>query len=615
MNITSFSFSKLMPNLFVYRGAVNCGILQCGDRAILIDCDDTLTPEVLAELGIRSVEKIFCTQHRRPNTAGISAFQAAVVAPQGERAQFEQAGAYWQDWRNRWHIYHFRPGALAPLHDISVSESAQEGAEIAWGDFTIQVIATPGMTDGAVTYRVAANNQAVIFSGDVIYAAGQVWDVHSLQKNTGAFSDYHGYLGATKTLISSLEKLRAASTDCLVPSHGSVIREPAAAVDLTISRLKQLYRNYAATSALNYYFPHIFQELCDDPLRMSPTPTVDFPDFIRPVAATSFSIHSESGALFLIDCGDDSVLNTLRDWKEQGVYTQIEGCWVTHYHDDHVDSLHHLPGAFPAPIYADQHIAEILIHPERFFLPCISPAAAPVTHITTEGETWQWHEFELTALHFPGQTLYHGGLLIRGRGATILLAGDSFAPTGLDDYTAGNRNWMGAGQGYRRCIDLIRRYHPDLILNQHQHKAFHFSTAQLDYLEEMLIEREKLLEELLPWENLNFGVDAGWLRAYPYEIEAWPGETCMIEVRATNHAGRAVEMSARPALPPGWRGENNPAASSFTKEINGESITCAPVKIPVPKEAPAGVYPVGLRVTWDGQYLGQVCHALVNVRS
>ena len=94
---------------------------------------------------------------------------------------------------------------------------------------------------------------------------------------------------------------------------------------------------------------------------------------------------------------------------------------MTHYHDDHVDSLHHLAASMPTPIYADESMAEILSHPTRFFLPCISPAAAPVTHVTRDGETWRWHEFELTALHFPGQTLYHGGLLVRGQGMTVLV--------------------------------------------------------------------------------------------------------------------------------------------------------------------------------------------------
>lgn len=613
MELTPFSFTEVISGLFVYRGAVNTGILKWEDRAVLIDCDDTLTLARLAELGIRSVERIYCTQHRRPNTAGIAAFQAEVVVPRGERRQFEEAAAYWQDWRNRWHLYHFRPGPLAPLYDIRVYGATGEGDTYQWGDFSIHVIDTPGMTDGAVSYAIGSGSQTAIFSGDVLYAAGQVWDVHSLQKNAGAFSDYHGFLGATKILLSSLEKLREYPADCLVPSHGGIIRDPAASAELTIQRLEQIYRNYAAISALNFYFPHIFAELSADPLRMTPALTEDFPAFIHPVAATSFAIQSESGALFLIDCGHDSVLDTLAAWKEAGRYTQIEGCWVTHYHDDHVDSLHHLASSAPVPIFADQHMAEILSHPSRFFLPCISPACAPVAHATTDGETWRWHEFELTALHFPGQTLYHGGLLVRGRGLVVLFGGDSFAPTGLDDYTAGNRNLLGAGRGYRRCIDLVRQHRPDLILNQHQRQAFRFSDGQLEYMEKLLITREALLAELLPWEHPNFGTDGGWIRAYPYEVETSPGEACIVEIRAANHAGRPAEMAVEVVLPPGWAGARQPAYPSIAREINGESTACARVPVSIPPGVEAGIYPLAFRVTWEGHYLGQVCHALVKV--
>jgi glyoxylase-like metal-dependent hydrolase (beta-lactamase superfamily II) len=617
MDFTPFDFVEVAPGILVYRGAVNTGVLKCGERAILIDCDDSLTPARLQSVGINTVERIYCTQHRRPNTAGAAAFAVPVFVPRGERSQFEGAGAYWQDWRNRWHLYHFRPGPLAPLWDIPLAGVVGEGDVIEWGGFCVSVLDTPGMTDGAVSYSVercgsGGSNNRVIFSGDVLYAAGQVWDVHSLQKNNGAYSDYHGFLGAARELSASLEKLSQAHAACLIPSHGSPISDPPSAAQLAILRLEQLNRNYTALSAINFYFPHIFHDLRDDPQRMTPAALIDFPDFIRPVAFTSFAVLSESGGLFLIDCGHDSVLETLDTWQEAGVYQRLEACWVTHYHDDHVDSLHRLASSTGVPIYADEHLAEVIAHPSRFLLPCISPAAAPVHHVTACGETWRWHEFEFTALHFPGQAYYHGGLLMRGRGLTVLFCGDSFAPAGLDDYCAGNRNFLGAGKGYRRCIDLLRQHQPDLILNQHQQKAFRFSHAQLDYMQQMLVEREAMLAELLPWPHPNYGTDSGWIRAYPYEVETSPGAACTLEVRATNHAEAQPALSVEAIMPPGW--ESAAAAASFVIEDKGESITCARVSICPPPHAQQGTYPVALRVTWGGRCLGQICHTLVKVR-
>ena len=625
MDEKQFFIEQISQDLFVYHGAVNTGVLRSGSRAVLIDCDDSFTPARLAELGIQQVERIYCTQHRRPNTAGIAAFEAEVFAPREERAMFEGAAHHWADGHNRWHLYHCRPGPLAPLADIPIAGTVGEGDEFQWGGFALRVLDTPGMSDGAVSYSVqclpaAGMAGSVIFSGDVLYAPGQIWDIHSLQKNFGTFSDYHGFLGAARTLTASLEKLAAAGADCLVPSHGEIMQQPVPAARLAIQRIEALYRNYASVSALNFYFPHLFADLVDNPQRMQPAALQDFPPFILPVAATSFAIRSEDGALFLIDCGSDAVLDMLNAWKEKGIFTLLEGCWVTHYHDDHVDALHHLsaqplPGLTRTPIYAEEHIAEILAHPGRFILPCISPAAVGVDRVTRHGETWQWHEFEFTSLHLPGQSYYHGGLLLRGHGLCVLFSGDSFAPTGLDDYTAGNRNFLGLRRGYRRCIDLLREYKPDLILNQHQQQAFAFTPAQLGTLENRLIEREALLTALLPWPHPNYGTDEGWIRAYPYDNDTFPGGTCLLEVRASQHAARLLFLRAEPVLPVGWSYDDLSDASHPLLDgcPSGDAIAWARFAIHIPTDATRGSYAIPFRVTWDGRYLGQVCHAFLQV--
>ncbi len=149
-----------------------------------------------------------------------------------------------------------------------------------------------------------------------------------------------------------------------------------------------------------------------------------------------------------------------------------------------------------------------------------------------------------------------------------------------------------------------------MILNQHQSQAFHFSDGQLDSMEQILIAREALLAELLPWDHPNFGTDEGWIRAYPYEIETGPGTACAVEVRATQHADQTLALTVKAVLPPGWTA-NYP--SSCTNESKEEWIVRARVSITIPAGAEAGSYPIAFRVTWGGRYLGQVCHALVKV--
>lgn len=617
---------ELSPGLRVLEGAVNTGILVRDRKALLFDCCDSVSLERLAALGADSVEMILCTQHRRPNTAGAYlwvARGAQLVVPQTERALFDNVETYWSNWKNRWHLYHAQPGPQVLPRSIAVARGVREGDEIAWRGVTICVLETPGATDGSVSYLVTMNGTPFCFSGDVLYGPGQIWDLYSLQKGFGGVSDYHGFLGQRRTLLASLHKLVSSGAQVLVPSHGEPIREPGQAARLLEDRLDALWRNYCAISALNFYFPSLLEDTKDDPQRMKPANTSEPPPWVRRVAYTSFAVISDTGAALVVDCGHDSVISTLEQWKNEKVISAVEGCWVTHYHDDHVDALHRLVNAFECPVMTDAHLAEILEYPRRFFLPCISPCAAPAAKATRDGESWTWHEFKLTAFHFPGQTFYHGGLLVEGHGKKVFFAGDSGAPSGIDDYTCGNRSFLGVDRGFRRCFALWRQYRPDYIFNEHQEHAFAFTDEQLDYMDAMLAKREQLVAEMVPWENPNFALDEWWVRSYPYEQEVAPDATCAIETNFTNHGPNPAEASIEPVLPQGWswdraRSETRitvpPRTEGWADKTSAHPDGVARVWMKAPQSAVPGRYVIPFRVRWNDRYLGQFRHAIVSVR-
>ncbi|NLF02209.1 MAG: MBL fold metallo-hydrolase, partial [Anaerolineales bacterium] len=564
------------------------------------------------------------------NVAGAYGFVekgARLFAPADERHLFDDVVSYWRDPANRWHLYHHQPGPQVLARPIAVADGVREGDTISWRGYTIYVLDTPGATDGSVSYRIDMGDERVCFVGDALYGPGQLWDLASLQKGAGDIRDYHGFIGNRRKLIPSLQKLAASEASVLVPSHGAPIHDPGAAIELLLTRLDAVWRNYVAISALNHYFPGFL----DEPLsasegaawRMPPAATSQPPAFIRRCPeTTSFVVVSDSGAALLIDCGQPAVVNTLQAWLANGEIGAVEGCWITHYHDDHVDALPLLREAFDCPIFTDRHLAEIIEHPRRFHLPCISPQATPVTRATREGESWAWHEFTLTACHFPGQTYYHSGLLVEGHGTSVCFAGDSGAPTGLDDYCAPNRTFLGAGRGFRRCIELWRAWRPAYIINEHQDQAFHFSDDELDTMEELLAQRELLFAEILPWEHPDFGADEYWVRVYPYEQDVAPGEPFELSVLFTNHGNEAVAACAVPVLPPGWRWDANRSQPEVRVPARTEGIAAdwcanpdraARLRIVSPADAAPGQVVIPFQVTWGGRYLGQFRHALVNV--
>ena len=160
--------TEVAPGLRILRGAVNTGLLVAGDEAVLFDCCDSVTPDALKEFGVSKVHAVLCTQHRRPNAAGVYAWADAgvpIVVPAVEAPLFEGAEAHWESWVNRRHLYHFQPGPLVPLRSVPVSRAVCEGDQIDWAGPTVYVFDAPGATDGAVAYVVKVDGKDYAFCG------------------------------------------------------------------------------------------------------------------------------------------------------------------------------------------------------------------------------------------------------------------------------------------------------------------------------------------------------------------------------------------------------------------------------------------------------------------
>ncbi|MCC6486040.1 MAG: hypothetical protein IT364_00940, partial [Candidatus Hydrogenedentes bacterium] len=346
-NISATTGATLLaPGVYVLDGPVKTGVLVKDGKALLVDCSESVSMEQLRKLGVDQVEMICLTQHRRPNAMGAYLFVedqgAQVVVAEKDRALFEEVDAYWSDWHNRWHIYHFQPGPQVLQGRLRVARTVIGGDTIRWRGLTLRVLETPGATEGAVSYIVEVEGKSIAFIGDVMCGPGQIWDLYSLQKGFRKVGDYHGFLGMREPLIESLHKLAAAAPALAVPSHGALVENVAEASALLEERLNALNRNYVSISALNHYFPSQFEDMKDDPTRMPRAEQLDPPSWVRRVAYTSFAVVADSGDALLIDCGHDSVLTKLDEWQKGGTLKSLEGCWVTHYHDDHVDTLFRL---------------------------------------------------------------------------------------------------------------------------------------------------------------------------------------------------------------------------------------------------------------------------------
>lgn len=553
--LTPLQLQRISKDLLVIRGAVNTSLLTKDGAVLAIGGDPRPDPP--------SVERVLFTHHRRDVVwAGAILAQrgAALTIPETERRYFADTAAFWEFFsRNRWHDY-VQPSTKVSVEPWPVTDTVQEESVVVWRGLEIRVLLTPGYTAGAVTYLLDLEGRRIGFTGDLIYGDGRVFDLYSLQDAIpeARALGYHGFMARASQMVESLRKLAAQQPDLLVPSRGPIIERPQAAIAALIDRLQAVYKNYLSTSSLRWVVPDRMRLLADRVLGgdaeiqyVATAETRDqYPTWLRAVQ-NSRIVVSESGAAFLVDCGPafDEVAQLLGS----GGVTSIEGIYVTHYHDDHTHYVQEASVAFGCPVYACRELRDILMNPRAYRMPAQTSNAIGNVVALEDGATLPWREFRLTSFHFPGQTLYHGSLRVEREGERLHFIGDSFSPAGFEDACPQNRQFIRPGAGLLRCLDILEAEPETFLVNQHVRPLFRFGREQLFSLRQAYLHRLELLRAVLPWDDVNFGLDEGWARCYPYEVHVQPGEPVKIAVRILNHSDRTRIYHIRPHPPGGWQ--------------------------------------------------------------
>jgi len=245
----------------------------------------------------------------------------------------------------------------------------------------------------------------------------------------------------------------------------------------------------------------------------------------------------------------------VKEHIHSGRIKKVEGIFATHYHDDHTDMIQTAAEEFGCPVYATPEYADILENPSAYHMPALTTSPIRYLKLLSSGESIRWREFELTAYFFPGQTIYHGALLARRKKERpVFFIGDSFSPSGIDDYCVMNRNLVHKDGGYRLCLDKLRRMKErPWLINEHVQYVFEFSDAELDNLTRRFEERAAILEELFPWDAPNYGIDEQWAVFYPYGLTTKSGRDIELKVRITNHSPVRREFQVVPRLPSGMK--------------------------------------------------------------
>lgn len=569
---------------------------------------------------VKAVPYVLFTEARRDVVwAGASLVSrgSAAVVPERERALFEDPGASWAAYETqRYHDYS-QVNTKVLREPMRVSRAVHGGELLDLDGIRVEVIDTPGYTRGAVSYFLEIGGKRIACTGDLIYGDGQLFDVSSLQDAVPAAEarGYHGYAARAGELIESLRKIAAHKPDVMVPARGPLIENPQGAINRLIARLQALMASHFATDALRWYWG-------DDNLRIRSRAALDgrpvnsmpmaeqrpLPDWAMAIGNSRLLV-SPTGAGFLIDAGYEGTRPKLDELVAKGLLKTVEGIWITHYHDDHTDFAQELATRFHCPVYFTPYLADILEHPSHYRMPCLTSAPITSGKPQRDGTRMRWHEFQFTFFDFPGQTLYHDGLLVeRDGGGALFFTGDSFTPSGIDDYCLQNRNLVREGEGYLYCLAVLQRLPQSAwLVNQHVDPTFRFSSDQFARMHAELLKRMAILKDMAPWPDPNYAIDESWAAVDPYGSEARDGQNVTLRLRILNHAPQRETYQVKWNVPAGWKMvEANPEIAIPASQ-EGTAAAVFTVK-------GAGLYVVTADIEFAGRQLREWTEAMVRVR-
>jgi glyoxylase-like metal-dependent hydrolase (beta-lactamase superfamily II) len=628
---TSGAFKTASRHVLIHRDVINVSVIVQDGKCILINSGDGSILDALKLLGLPLPEWALYTDHRLEHCASAGELKARgvkIAVPVSEAEFFLAAREFWLSAdRLIDHRYDFRPDLSVLRASVQPNQLLDIGSVFKWRGLELEVIATPGFSDGGVSYIINIDGQRLAFTGNLLTGSGQLSNIYELQKPfpgmrgnlVAGHGGYWGFGGGLLDVKRSLSDVLAKHPTMLIPSHGVLIENPAASVSLLRTNIDEAMENYLTLAAWRIYFKDqkVLTGFTDVPMLPSAdAPTMPSwlrrvqerplsPDF--PLLMTSWYIQADDGSIFLFDCGYSPVAAALNDLVHGGKIKGIDGVWISHYHDDHVSSVNEIRRMYQCRVYAQREIQDILENPTAYEMPCIFPESILVDHPLSEGEVIEWKGYKMTAFYFPGQTLYHGGLLVEHDGDRLFLSGDSFANFGIDDYCAYNRNFLGTEEpGYRKCIDLLFSLKPDMLIAAH-HGPVAFIPDSLSKAAALLEQRKALYAKLFPWDDPNFGLDPTWVRAYPFRQKVMPGQIVTIEARIFNHSASAKSASAGLHTLTGWGASS---VNQTTIPAHAEGAIRLPARAPTYPAHSRDV--LGLAVHFDGKDLGEAAVAIVD---
>jgi glyoxylase-like metal-dependent hydrolase (beta-lactamase superfamily II) len=602
------SLRRLSENLFLFADTCNVYVMRNGDRAILIDFGSGAVLDALAEIGVEEVEAVLHTHHHRDQCQGdgiLNERGIPIAVPARERHLFEDVEAFWRH-RQLLANYDVQSDSYTLRRSVQVSHELADYNVYRWRGLELSILPTPGHTRGSVTLVGDVDGETVAFSGDLISGPGKVWRVHDLQ---WAYMATDG-LNAS---ISSLDALRRAKVDRLLPSHGSPIGRPQAAIDQLIENLSRLFQVVSFTPepvsapdlAINPRFRQVSKHLW---LNAS-------------AVANFYAIVTDEGEAMLLDYGYASqdhagdlrrfVEHSIRELMEVAAVKSIDIVIPSHYHDDHVSGIPTLQREYGTQLWAHEIFSDILEHPGAYDLACLPVESMRVDRVLKEGEEFDWAGFRFQTEHAPGHTHFAAHTFVRVDGLKLALTGDNILSSMTGPRIGGpvyrNRFEL---DGFQTSIRKLIEFEPQMLLTGHSAAI----SVSPEVLEEPLHRAEELATafDLLTEEEeaTGFSIDPRFVAVRPYRARVAAGGELDLAITLRNHRDEEAVFTIVADLPNGWKADPD----SIEIEVAGGATVMCSMKLNFPRrQTPGRKIAYCLDVTVGDRRFGQEAEGLVDV--
>lgn len=596
---------QLFENLYRYKDSCNVYIIVQDNQGILIDFGSGSVLSILPQIGVEKIAAVLLTHHHRDQLFGLANMPDTgrfLYVPHSEQELIAQADLLWQR-REILNNYNTRQDLYSSLSSLPICSTLKDYETLSLLGYDFQIMPTPGHTPGSVSLKVATKDQILVFTGDLLYAAGKVWSLAATQWS------YNGGEGIPHTILSLLQLEEDRDITFLLPSHGEVLSPDA--IKPTVENLTELLKVRRHNPRLFLLREKPYEEITPHLL------------FNRTSMSNSYILLSQSGKALVLDLGYDFAAglaagtdrSARRPWLytfpwlfEHYPITSIDAFLPTHYHDDHVAGANLLRSRYGTRILCPENFAAILEAPTDYSLPCLWYDPIKVDQVLPVNQVFQWEEYEITLYPLSGHTEYSVAIAFKVDGKQVLCGGDQYADgDGLFcNYVYQNQF---AQTDFISSAQLYQEINPDIYLTGHW-TSFYQSK---DYLSKLLSQGEKLADlhnRLLPQGEDYHPITDFFVKVFPYQKQVDCLEKFTATLLLSNPKNREVEADVELLLPRGFEAEN-----CFQRVIL-PSLSTTEISFQVESSSfPQRRARLGVNLTLDNHIWGSQGEMLITVNS